>query len=342
MEKNSQKRVDYVSVLNVLSCFSVVVLHCNGVFWSRPDGRLWITSNFLETFFYFGVPIFFMISGVTLMDYNKRYSTRVYFEKRLHKVVIPFFIWSIISFLYSSRMAMQSGEKVDINIIHIIDNILNCRYMSIYWFFPPLFAVYLSIPVLAQIQNKERVYKYIAVTSIIFILTPPMIASLLSIGYNVGFIPCIMSGYILYPIVGYLFHKREFSTTERRFIYLAGVIGWAAQFIGTFVLSGPGEINDTFKGYLNLPAFLQACAVFVALKYHTPNERVMNGINWLAKRTFGIYLLHMYLIQDVSQTLKIDMGSILWRTIGAAIIFVLSAGIVWVMQQIPILKRIVP
>ena len=70
------------------------------------------------------------------------------------------------------------GGEVDLNIIHIVDNILNCRYMSIYWFFPPLFAVYLSVPVLAQIQDKEKVYKYIAGIGVIFVSVLPLIASI--------------------------------------------------------------------------------------------------------------------------------------------------------------------
>lgn len=284
-----------------------------------------------------------MISGVTLLNYNEKYSTREYFKKRISKAVIPFFVWSAISFLYSARLAIQNGGGLDLNIIHIVDNILNCRYMSIYWFFPPLFAVYLSVPVLAQIQDKEKVYKYIAGIGVIFVSVLPLIASIFSMGYNVGFTPCILSGYILYPVVGYLLQEKNFSAKERKLVYLAGVIGWATQFIGTFLLSGPGEINSTFKGYLNLPTFLQACGVFVALKYHTPhNKKIMKVINWLAKRTFGIYLLHMYLIQDISRMFAINTGSFLWRTIGAVMIFVLSAGIVWLMQQIPVLKRIVP
>lgn len=215
--------------------------------------------------------------------------------------------------------------------------------MSIYWFFPPLFAVYLSIPVLAQIQDKEKVYKYIAGIGVVFVSVLPLIASIFSMGYNVGFTPCILSGYILYPVVGYLLQKKNFSAKERKLVYLAGIIGWAAQFIGTLLLSGPGEINGTFKGYLNLPAFLQACGVFVALKYHTPhNKKIMKVINWLAKRTFGIYLLHMYLIQDISRVFAVNTGSILWRTIGAVMIFMFSAGIIWLMQQIPVIKRIVP
>ena len=56
----------YISVANVFACISVIILHANGIFWTRPSGRLWITSNFLETIFYWPVPIFFMLSGVTL------------------------------------------------------------------------------------------------------------------------------------------------------------------------------------------------------------------------------------------------------------------------------------
>lgn len=312
-------------------------------FGTVRGGRLWITSNFLESFFYFAVPIFFMITGVTLLDYNERYSTKEYFQKRFNKVVVPFFIWSIIGFLYAAKGTIQNGGEVDLNIIHIIDNVMNCRYMSVYWFFPPLFAIYLSIPVLAQIANKEKTYLYMAFIGIVFVVILPLITSLFSMGYNVAFIPCIMSGYILYPVVGYLLQKKEFESKERKIIYLLGIIGWAAQFIGTIVLSGPGEINQTFKGYLNLPTFLQSCAVFVAVKYHTSHNKVMiKIIKWLAKRTFGVYLIHMYLLQEISSFLQINTESIVWRTVGASLIFLLSAGIVWIAQQTPALKRITP
>ncbi len=343
MKQVETKKLDYISTLNVLSCFSVIVLHCNGEFWNRPEGRLWITCNFLESFFYFAVPIFFMISGVTLLDYNERYSTKEYFKKRIKKVVVPFFIWSIIGFLYAAKGTIQNGGEVDLNIIHIIDNIMNCRYMSVYCFFPPLFAVYLSIPVLAQIADKEKTYLYMTYLGIVFIVILPLIASLFSMGYNVAFKPCIMSGYILYPIVGYLLQKNEIDPKKRRGIYLLGIIGWATQFVGTIALSGPGEINDTFKGYLNLPTFLQSCAVFVVIKYHTPHSEVVTKIiKWLAKRTFGVYLIHMYLLQEISSVLQINTESIVWRTVGASVIFLISAGIVWIIQRIPVLKHVTP
>ena len=75
MNKPKGKKL-YIAILNILACQSVIILHANGVFWSHPSGSLWITSNFLETFFYPAVPIFFMISGATLLDYRQRYGTK--------------------------------------------------------------------------------------------------------------------------------------------------------------------------------------------------------------------------------------------------------------------------
>lgn len=48
----------YIDTLTILSCIAVVYLHANGIFWTHPSGRLWLTSNVIESFFYFAVPVF--------------------------------------------------------------------------------------------------------------------------------------------------------------------------------------------------------------------------------------------------------------------------------------------
>jgi surface polysaccharide O-acyltransferase-like enzyme len=66
----------YIAALNVLGALGVVLLHANNVFWSRPKGTLWLSANLIETFFYWPVPIFFMITGATLIDYLKSTAPR--------------------------------------------------------------------------------------------------------------------------------------------------------------------------------------------------------------------------------------------------------------------------
>lgn len=76
---NFTKNIDYISLLSVISAFAVVSLHTNGCFWEFSTKRYWFTANILECLWYFAVPVFFMISGSTLIDFRKRYNLRTYF-----------------------------------------------------------------------------------------------------------------------------------------------------------------------------------------------------------------------------------------------------------------------
>lgn len=82
---NKRSRIKYISVLNAACCFAVVMLHSNGAFWTYSTDSYWISADFIESFMYFAVPVFFMISGTTLIDYRDKYSTREYFQKKNRK-----------------------------------------------------------------------------------------------------------------------------------------------------------------------------------------------------------------------------------------------------------------
>lgn len=87
---------NYITLLKVLSAISVVYLHANGCFWTfSSEKRYWATANVIESFFYFAVPVFFMITGATLIDYRDRYDTKTFFKKRFQKTAIPFLLWSV-------------------------------------------------------------------------------------------------------------------------------------------------------------------------------------------------------------------------------------------------------
>ena len=104
------KRKVYLDYLNVLSAFAVVMLHTNNVFWTFSYNRYWLSANIIESVFYFAVPIFFMISGATLIDYSKRYSTKTFLKKRFSKTLIPFLFWSILALVY-----LLHYHKIDIS-----------------------------------------------------------------------------------------------------------------------------------------------------------------------------------------------------------------------------------
>lgn len=53
---NSPKRLYYIDILNILSCFAVVVLHCSGGVFYYQKTRLWFIYMFLQTVAHFAVP----------------------------------------------------------------------------------------------------------------------------------------------------------------------------------------------------------------------------------------------------------------------------------------------
>lgn len=340
-----QKKKDtfYLTVLNVLSCFSVVMLHCNAVFLTAPTGSLWISANLIETAFYFAVPVFFMLSGCTLLDYQQRYSTKEYFCKRFWKTVFPFLIWSLLACANQMRILLRDGGTLNFDILTIADGIMNIKYMPIYWFFIPLFSVYLSIPILAGVKDKFRTFSYGALMGLFFVSVMPLLSKLFHIPYNRGLIPGVVSGYLFLSMLGYVLDNWKINRRERLCIYAFGIFGWGLHFFGTNWLSAPGTIDATFKDYVNLPAVLQASGIFVFVKYHTPeNERVRKWISWTSRRTLGIYLVHMYVIGVLRKVLHADTESIVWRTGGAVLVFAVSSIVIWGMQKVAVVRKIVP
>lgn len=172
----------YIDTLTILSCIAVVYLHANGIFWTHPSGRLWLTSNVIESFFYFAVPVFFMISGATLLEYRQRYSTLTFIKKRFLRAFVPFISWSlfaIVVFYITVKRVPNINEILSIPL-----DIINCKYFSIYWFFIPLFTCYLSIIYLSRIINFFKLSIFLILWIFISVSIFPFISSLLHIEIN--------------------------------------------------------------------------------------------------------------------------------------------------------------
>lgn len=145
-----------LDVMNIVACIAVIAMHMNGAVWSFSYERYWLTSLIIECVCFWAVPVFFMISGATLLDYRTRYTTREYFQKRLGRTGVPFLFWSVVSIFWAVFVTHGLEPDVLKSAPLFLDAVLNTRGLSIYWFFPPLFALYLAIPFLSLIPQENR------------------------------------------------------------------------------------------------------------------------------------------------------------------------------------------
>lgn len=155
-------------------------------------------------------------------------------------------------------------------------------------------------------------------------------------------IPPIVGGYLLFPVLGYLLDKSELTKKRKLLVYLFGTIGLLVHFCGSYYLS-IDSVNYLFKGYTNLPSVLYSCAVFVFIKYNAYKlERLKKIFLWLNKRTFGVYLIHIYMISVMMRVFSADTSTFIWRTLGSLVVFVASSMVVAIIQKIPIAKKMFP
>ena len=351
MEK--KQKSGYITLLSVISMLAVVILHSNGCFWAfSAEARYWKTANVIESVFYFAVPVFFMISGATLLDFRERYDTAAYWKKRALKTVVPFLFWSLFGVAWRF-WALRDLDPRQYGFFGIVNGILNTEFVGIYWFFLPLFFLYAVIPLLALIpkEKKAEVCGAAALTLAVTTSVIPFFLNVFHTGVRWPLDPGTPTAYLLYVFLGYYLSRKEIPKPWRITLYVLALAGLAAHIVGTYVLSmRAGEIVTTFKGYVNLPCVLYAAGIFVFFK--TLGDRLMAHpfpgklINYLAPHTFTVYLLHWFILSaflKLAGHFGLDLGPILWYRLGAVIVVVplcLLADLV--VRKIPVVRYLLP
>ena len=343
------RNLKYINILNIISCISVIALHCNGCFWQFADAMYWKTSVVIETLFYTAVPCFFMIIGVTLIDYTKKYNTSVFFKKRFVKTFYPFIFWSLFAIVFQCLRHPERLASLDLT--QLTNSVVMTKAMPVYWFFIPLFAVYLSIPVLNKIPDIHRkaTYTYMIYCSLLSTSVLPMAFKVLKLEYNYELAIPIAGGYIMYLLLGYLLeYCYELSSKQRYIVYIAGLLGLLVRMVTVYVWSlEEGKINNTMGGYTNLPTIAYSMAVFVFVKYELMRTNYIQKMNAAALQrisgySFGVYLLHMYFVIGLPKILHFANTSIWWRTIGVLVVYCCCLLVVHIMKKLPVLKNSVP
>lgn len=366
MEKENSIRNSqyvYISVLNIIAAVSVVILHSNVSFWLDKTKPYWTMANVVESVFYFAVPVFFMLSGATLIDYQDRYSTKDFFKKRFIKTVIPFIAWSVAGLLWKYRKvlwAMLLGEPnngLDWTFLSVTNGIVNTKFRDIYWFFIPLFCIYMIIPLFASVRKEKRVkvLTYIIWIALVINFVIPFALSLLKryAQIDFGWTYKIYVGfeYLFYVLVGYVIHKREIKLRYRLIIYAFALAGLLAHILGTYfeTKANPnGSIVSFYKGYYNLPCVLYSTGIFLFIKQAAmkiKNQKAIKVFSFLQSYTFPIYLIHRYYLDVFEENIhfiKLERASLLYVVSATILALILSILTTMLLRKIPVLRRIVP
>lgn len=344
------KRILYFDLLNIAACFFVVVLHFNVSSHWYYESPKYLFSLFCECAFYWPVPIFLMLSGATLMRYRERYDTKTFFKKRLARVLVPFLAWSLLLIPLQVELGLMEAP---IGPRSLVTAIFQTKVMQVYWFFTPLFAIYLAMPVLSCMTDDKfrRPLWYAVIVGFVTSAVLPPLCALFGIGYNSNLIPPLFTGFGIFPVLGYLTSTTDFSKRQRYVIYALGILSIVIRFFVIYLGRGVADEGKpdyaVLWSYTSFAGVLPGLAVFVGFKhvrwkFFLRNPKALKIVATASSCSFGIYLIHMIPIEFCEHFIAGVNYTVPWILFGAPVTYTLCLLVVWAVRHAPVLRRLFP
>ncbi|GMQ60366.1 acyltransferase family protein [Vallitalea sediminicola] len=332
MNKQQVKdRILYLDILRVMAILAVIVIHVTAMDVIKVEniGRFdWWVSNIFNSISRWGVPVFFMISGVLLLDDSKE-STSEFLKKRVGKIGIPLIIWSIIySIAKHYFIEMDMPEILSYPKILLTDIIYDRAYYHL-WFIYVIITIYLVTPFL------RKIIKHSSTKEIRYWLILWLISTIGSYTYKIIYY-CIqheqpsyirildvpmVGGFIGYFVLGYYLNKIEIGKKIRRIIYLISILSFILVPILIYLTSiGDNKLNEQFYNHFVITTFFISVGVFIFFKYNDLNNiipiNMKKIIVSMSNATFGIYIVHMLVLINIANDIVPKGMNTIIRIIG--------------------------
>lgn len=139
-------------IIRFLAIFLVVCIHSMALVDAARDAGD-VTARVvsaLMNIIYCGVPLFVMLSGALLL--GKDEPMKVFFKKRLSRVLIPFLVWSVI---VGAILYLQGGGRSIVGYtLYELKSVATTGVHGIYWYVYMIIGLYCLTPVLRHIIHS--------------------------------------------------------------------------------------------------------------------------------------------------------------------------------------------
>lgn len=141
-----------IDLLRILAILGVVLIHTTSrsLEQSNVDVLRIPWTLFLNQISRFAVPLFFLISGFVLeLRYKENLNVKIYYKKRLTKLLIPYIFWSLIYYFM-----IPENRIAGLFNLNIINQLLYGTASIQFYFIPSIIILYAMFPLLHKYANK--------------------------------------------------------------------------------------------------------------------------------------------------------------------------------------------
>lgn len=344
------KREIRYDLLRIASCFAIVLIHVSYGYWEIVDinGNDFLVMTLYNSFTRFGVPVFFMLSGMFLLDPQKEMTVRKW-GVRVGKLVVTFYLWSTF---YAFQNVIFNGVK------NGWDSVTAEMWSSAWtrfimghdhmWFLMDLLGFYLLLPVFRKICEDIRVLGYFLLLWVLvrFVITTmmPNIGQGLLIAKVSSLHLYLLTGYIGYFMGGYFLLKIDIPKWGRYILYICGAGAIVFTIVKTlYDCRATQTYDDRWFSPSNVNVLIFSIAAFVFYKYCTIPRRLSDSklIPAMAGSTFFVYMIHPFFLEKLGLLGITVISYPVYLSIPILSVAIFAAGMLggWIVDKIPVIGK---
>lgn len=319
------KQRDYkLDIVRIVACLMVILMHS-----PMPNMELSgiiAVGNTMITMPCIG--LFFIVSGYLLLPVKT--SMKDFLTKRLGKVVWPTLVFTLFYIIVNT---ICDGGDIKSILKQIASIPFGAQGNGVLWFMYTLMGLYLIAPIITPFIEKatRKELEFIIGLWAITLLWPYLMI-VLSVNTGIDSILHSFSGYAGYFILG--FYLKKYPIRINTFAALLLIVMPFFLYIGFKKMGIELGFEEGFS-YLSLPIALMTLSVFLLLqKYVRTNKlslTVRNVISDFSNCSFGIYLLHIFVMRRIIWNMDIIRFTPPSRAI--ILIFFLTTIITWAISH---------
>ncbi|MDC1106117.1 acyltransferase family protein [Prolixibacteraceae bacterium] len=322
MTKTKNDRIDYLDTLRVIACFLVVLCHVGDYYAENSLGGFGLSWSKLITLTRPCVPLFILLSGTLLLPL--KIDTRSFFKRRFSRIVIPFFVWSILYVFFPIPSETVFGGppnaftgNMNIYLYNLMMIPINFTASNIhFWFIYTILGLYLLMPIISpwlkQASKKDLLW-FLSIWAITLLfpyirLWFPQIHG--ECTWNNHGMLIYFSGYLGYIFLGIFLNRYNTLSTQKSCLLgaLLFVIGYIITYKGLWFDIGRlnsqkvSEVNDqgwitieTMIGYITINVAMMTTGIFIFFQKMKIPRVIQRFVSELSKLSFGIFLVHYIL-----------------------------------------------
>lgn len=324
------RRQFWPDLLRIVAAFAVVFLHVASVRISPIDASHseWWAVVVCRVLPSFAVPVFFMLSGMFLLDPAREVGTRK-IARGCGRFLVAFAFWSAFYSLAFPPHRLYLGQFLK-GPVHL-------------WFLPALASCYLAAPALRAIARDRKAEEAMLAVVFLLLCVPTTLRALSDSFRRV--LPttiAVLSMPAFLVLLGDYLHRIPLNGIRRRMLLLAGAGGLLFTIVATGLLAKEGREPDFLLGAGHAPVVLFSAAVFSVFQSAFVGERFSPRqrriVSEIAKSTFGIYLVHIAFIRILP---VVPGPAVLDVVLRSASSFFVSLAVVAVLRRVPFLRHVV-